>query len=413
MLAALWTAAPDTSVHGTLRGTTGLHVLGDRGHIRIVRGVAADGRPVEVRLWREGDPGTWTPRVRFDQALEAIAHPCLQRRIRSGSSPETRTLWQELEPVGQPLSRVLATHGPPPVPTAIDIGIGVCAALATLHEGGLLHRGINADTVGFADGSPLVELPLGPVARDAEDTVHGDTTTDTRAVAQLLVELTGAAGSGPLGPVLDKATAPGHPWTPRELAEALQDVARTMGATVRSFEPGTPTRPVREPAPGPFVPQPCRLPDAEGVWVPTGDTFSRIGWDTDLVTVLEVLGQHPHRREARWIGIQGTRPFTDPRRPAHLSLAFDAAEAHITSVCVGIPTHDWRATPWVTEELVAAFGPWTTLRTAESQVMEDYDSYEWHLPGLEVVHGLESVYAGPTEAAEERILITRPSPRDP
>lgn len=149
------------------------------------------------------------------------------------------------------------------------------------------------------------------------------------------------------------------------------------------------------------------LPDWRGVRVrrPGGSDVTLVPWTTSHDEAVHLTGAAPDpRAEGRWLPLGGLSPFADPAVVVQAVLGF--GDGGLRTATFVTAHHDWSPTPWITAELSAAYGEPAERYLPQPGLAEDYGSITWRLPGLQVVHELVGVYAGPSEGAEERIVVT-------
>lgn len=143
------------------------------------------------------------------------------------------------------------------------------------------------------------------------------------------------------------------------------------------------------------------LPDSSGVplrWGPDEQPIL-VPWGATPRQVTALLGQRAVVHDPTWITVANVVPFAHPDRQVRYGFSFTGGD--LRRLYVFIPSSSWSASQWVTDELTAAHGPVHEHRPAP--FIDDYETDRWTLPGLTVTHGLFAIYAGPSEAAEERI----------
>jgi serine/threonine protein kinase len=173
--------------------------------------------------------------------------------------------WIVMELVeGEALHTALAARGPLPAAEAARIGLAVLGALHAAHRVGIVHRDLKPSNVlleaggervvltdfgiGAAGQSPGGQAPGGFVAPEGVSGRGAGPASDLWSLGALLRTAAADPRTGPLGPLLDRLSAPDPEARPtaREAADALAAVAGTSS-------PKWAAQP-SEPAPAPVAP---------------------------------------------------------------------------------------------------------------------------------------------------------------
>ncbi|MEU6165351.1 bifunctional serine/threonine-protein kinase/ABC transporter substrate-binding protein [Streptomyces tanashiensis] len=153
-----------------------------------------------IRAEHAADPGFRERFRREARAAERITGRWVVRVL--GADPEAREPWLATEYVpGPSLAEAVALHGALPEPTVRALGARLAAALAGMHEAGLVHRDVKPGNVLLAlDGPRLIDFGI---ARTAGATALTATDAMIGTPGFLAPEQARVAGSGEVGPAAD------------------------------------------------------------------------------------------------------------------------------------------------------------------------------------------------------------------
>ncbi|MFF8375117.1 bifunctional serine/threonine-protein kinase/ABC transporter substrate-binding protein [Streptomyces sp. NPDC015661] len=153
-----------------------------------------------IRAEHAADPGFRERFRREARAAERITGRWVVRVL--GADPEAREPWLATEYVpGPSLAEAVALHGALPEPTVRALGARLAAALADMHEAGLVHRDVKPGNVLLAlDGPRLIDFGI---ARTAGATALTATDAMIGTPGFLAPEQARVAGSGEVGPAAD------------------------------------------------------------------------------------------------------------------------------------------------------------------------------------------------------------------
>jgi serine/threonine protein kinase len=207
--------------------------------------------PTLVKLARPGwSRPRWTRALeREARALRPLRHPCFPRLLADASRSEQPHLVLEYFD-GPALDQALDADGPLSGPDTARLGVGLLAAVRSLHATGAAHLDICPDNVLLVDRRVrLVDLgaarPLGRLLRRGEEAGTDDFIAPELAAAAggpvtaamdvygvgatLRAVVDPADATGPLAGVLDRLTAPdpaGRPTVERALALMVRHAGR-------------------------------------------------------------------------------------------------------------------------------------------------------------------------------------------
>ncbi|MEU6625310.1 bifunctional serine/threonine-protein kinase/ABC transporter substrate-binding protein [Streptomyces litmocidini] len=153
-----------------------------------------------IRAEHAADPGFRERFRREARAAERITGRWVVRVL--GADPEAREPWLATEYVpGPSLAEAVGLHGALPEPTVRALGARLAAALADMHEAGLVHRDVKPGNVLLAlDGPRLIDFGI---ARTAGATALTATDAMIGTPGFLAPEQARVAGSGEVGPAAD------------------------------------------------------------------------------------------------------------------------------------------------------------------------------------------------------------------
>ncbi|WP_225803607.1 bifunctional serine/threonine-protein kinase/ABC transporter substrate-binding protein [Streptomyces sp. NK15101] len=153
-----------------------------------------------IRAEHAADPGFRERFRREARAAERIAGRWVVRVL--GADPEAREPWLATEYVpGPSLAEAVGLHGALPEPTVRALGARLAAALAAVHEAGLVHRDVKPGNVLLAlDGPRLIDFGI---ARTAGATALTATDAMIGTPGFLAPEQARVTGSGEVGPAAD------------------------------------------------------------------------------------------------------------------------------------------------------------------------------------------------------------------
>ncbi|MEV4425033.1 bifunctional serine/threonine-protein kinase/ABC transporter substrate-binding protein [Streptomyces sp. NPDC049602] len=153
-----------------------------------------------IRAEHAADPGFRERFRREARAAERITGRWVVRVL--DADPEAREPWLATEYVpGPSLAEAVALHGALPEPTVRALGARLAAALADMHEAGLVHRDVKPGNVLLAlDGPRLIDFGI---ARTAGATALTATDAMIGTPGFLAPEQARVAGSGEVGPAAD------------------------------------------------------------------------------------------------------------------------------------------------------------------------------------------------------------------
>jgi serine/threonine protein kinase len=133
-------------------------------------------RRVALKVLHPSLIGTGRERAQFlteAQRLQQIMHPSVVKVLALGQLPDGRPYLAMERLDGETLASVLA-RGALPLDRALELFRELCAAVAALHEQGLVHRDLKPENVFVVDGRHAVLLDFG-IAKDI--TAPASTTT--------------------------------------------------------------------------------------------------------------------------------------------------------------------------------------------------------------------------------------------
>ncbi|MCX5392498.1 bifunctional serine/threonine-protein kinase/ABC transporter substrate-binding protein [Streptomyces sp. NBC_00094] len=153
-----------------------------------------------IRAEHAADPGFRERFRREARAAERITGRWVVRVL--GADPEAREPWLATEYVpGPSLAEAVGLHGALPEPTVRALGARLAAALADMHEAGLVHRDVKPGNVLLAlDGPRLIDFGI---ARSAGATALTATDAMIGTPGFLAPEQARVAGAGEVGPPSD------------------------------------------------------------------------------------------------------------------------------------------------------------------------------------------------------------------
>ncbi|GAA4088805.1 protein kinase domain-containing protein [Actinomadura miaoliensis] len=197
----------------------------------IYRAADPSGRDVAIRLLP--DAAVPAPRERLGRDLERmreVLSPYAVDVLDGDASADPPYVVSRFVP-GQPLTDVVAEHGPLQGAALHRLALGMAKALAAVHEAGLAHGAFGPDTVLVVDGAPVVtDFGIAAQSDDgAAEDVHAWARTVVFAATAKLGDTddTGTAlaiGAGsvpePLWPVVEAALS-ARPPSAAEVAEAV------------------------------------------------------------------------------------------------------------------------------------------------------------------------------------------------
>ena len=133
-------------------------LLGEGGMGMVYLASGPDGRPVAVKVLRQGAPGEETARRRLAREVDTM------RRVHSPFVAEVLDADVEGDPpyivtqyvAGRTLEDVVAADGPLTGPSLASLACGLAAALVAIHAAGVVHRDLKPANVMLVDGEPVV-----------------------------------------------------------------------------------------------------------------------------------------------------------------------------------------------------------------------------------------------------------------
>ena len=207
-------------------------------------------RDVALKLFHSRDEGEQQRLREEGRRLARIRHPNILQVLGSDCHDGQVGFWMELG-VGPTLADSLEEAGPVSPLAAIEIGRHLCAALATIHNAGLVYRDIKLENVIRVKDSGIRLMGFGPdidrteVAPELLEGGQPSRRSDIYALGAMMRRLTaeenGAAGdddiiAAQLNECLDKATAedPDARYVTAEaFAKALTQAARRPPSRLR------------------------------------------------------------------------------------------------------------------------------------------------------------------------------------
>src|SRR5262249_29281394 len=150
-------------------------VLGEGGS-GVVYDASWGPRRVALKVLHPSLVGTGKERAQFlteAQRLQQIAHPSVVKVFAVGQLPDGRPYLAMERLDGETLASVIA-RGALALERALEVFAELCAAVAALHEQGLVHRDLKPENVFIVDGRHAVLLDFG-IAKDI--TAPASTTT--------------------------------------------------------------------------------------------------------------------------------------------------------------------------------------------------------------------------------------------
>lgn len=292
---------------------------GSGGEVYLVRDRVAPGKPLALKTMR-GDDEQLADALRLEfQVLAALQHPQLARvhdfgriGVEDAGGPATFMTRDFLE--GEPLS--VAAEGAT-VEEILRLTIGVCRALAPLHDSGLVHGDLKPDNIIVGEDGRVrlidfglvraegesAQLPAGTLPYIAPEVLRGheaDPRSDLYSLGALLFEL--LSGAPPFAGKASTVIAAHLGETPPELVlmegrgELVEEQrASLMGIVERLLakEPGERYPGVRELEASLLASTPAEPDDDEGaVAVLPG----LLGRESALSTLEEALGRRSDQR---------------------------------------------------------------------------------------------------------------------
>lgn len=124
-------------------------------------------RDVALKLFHTSDEDEQQRLLDEGRRLARIRHPNILQVLGAASHDGRVGLWMELV-AGSSLRDLVEQHGPMDVAAAIETGRHLCAALATLHNAGLLYRDIKPENVIRVKDSGTRLMGFGPDVERAD-----------------------------------------------------------------------------------------------------------------------------------------------------------------------------------------------------------------------------------------------------
>jgi len=133
-------------------------LLGEGGMGMVYLAGGPDGRPVAVKVLRQGAPGEETARRRLAREVDTM------RRVHSPFVAEVLDADVDGDPpyivtqyaAGRTLEDLVARDGPLTGPALASLACGLAAALVAIHAAGVVHRDLKPANVMLVDGEPVV-----------------------------------------------------------------------------------------------------------------------------------------------------------------------------------------------------------------------------------------------------------------
>ncbi len=152
----------ENSVPGSL-GEFRIHAVLGEGGSGIVYDATWGPRRVALKVLHPHLADSERVRAQFlveAQRLQTITHPAVVKVLSVGQLPDSRPYLAMERLDGETLAQVLA-RGPLDVPHALEVFGELCAAVATLHDGGLIHRDLKPENVFIVATKHAVLLDFG------------------------------------------------------------------------------------------------------------------------------------------------------------------------------------------------------------------------------------------------------------
>jgi serine/threonine-protein kinase len=124
----------------------------------------SSGADLVVKVMKAQLPAGLADRLRLEaQALGKITHPNVVRVFDSGTTADNRPFLVMELLVGRPLDELLRERGAFPIPQALSIARQLAAALARVHEAGIVHRDVKPPNVFVCDDGTVKLLDFGVI----------------------------------------------------------------------------------------------------------------------------------------------------------------------------------------------------------------------------------------------------------